>query len=243
MGWSLAFSDEFDGSTIDPTRWNLENPLDRIINHELQGYVREAVRVESGVLELTANRRPTGYRGAVLPFASGTVTSHEKFSFCFGRVDVRAKLPSGQGLWPAFWLLPESLEWPPEIDVFELRGQAPDVLHQTVHWRDAKRGPQFDTAQHIGPDLSAGFHDFRLDWTPEAITWYFDGVETRRVTSNIPTSSMYLNAALAVGGDFAGSPDASTRFPATLAIDHVRVYLPRPGTTGDRLQAPAGRRR
>jgi beta-glucanase (GH16 family) len=223
MSWRVAFSDEFDGSVLDPKKWNVANPLDRIINNELQAYVPDAVRVRAGVLELNADRKPTTYHGAMLPFASGTVTTHEKFSFAFGRVEVRAKLPRGQGLWPGFWLLPESGEWPPEIDLFEVRGQAPRALHQTVHFRDPERGPAFDTAEHLGPDLSAGFHEFALDWSPDAIVWYLDGTETRRVTQRIPSGPMYLNAALAIGGDFPGAPDASTPFPATLAIDSVRV--------------------
>jgi len=162
------------------------------------------------------------------PHQRGTITTHEKFAFTFGRVIVRARLPRGQGLWPAFWLLPESREWPPEIDLFEVRGQAPAVLHQTVHWRDPERGPRFETAQHIGPDLSAGFHEFRVDWSSDAIIWYLDEAETGRVTRRIPIVPMYLNAALAVGGDFAGEPDTSTPFPAVLEIDYVRVFQLKP---------------
>jgi beta-glucanase (GH16 family) len=222
--WSLTFSDEFDGTSIDETKWNVGNPLDRIINNELQAYVPEAVRVQSGLLQLIANRGSTEYRGSKLPFTSGTVTTHQKFSCSFGRLVVRARLPRGQGLWPAFWLLPESLEWPPEIDLFEVRGQAPAILHQTIHWRDPERGAQFDTAQQIGPDLSVGFHEFRVDWSSDAITWFVDEAETRRVTRRIPSTPMYLNAALAVGGDFPGAPDASTLFPAVLEIDYVRVF-------------------
>jgi beta-glucanase (GH16 family) len=221
---SLAFSDEFDGTSIDEAKWNVGNPLDRIVNNELQAYVPEAVRVRSGLLELTANRGSIEYRGSRLPFTSGTITTHEKFSFSFGRLVVRARLPRGQGLWPAFWLLPESLEWPPEIDLFEVRGQAPAILHQTIHWRDPVRGAQFDTTQHIGPDLSVGFHEFRVDWSADDITWFVDGVETRRVTGRVPSAPMYLNAGLAVGGDFPGAPDGSTPFPAVLEIDYVRVF-------------------
>jgi len=234
MRWTLAFSDEFDGPAVESARWNLANPLDRIINHELQAYVPDAVRVRAGMLELTATRAPNAYRGKMLPFSSGTVTTHGKFAFSSGRVDVRAKLPRGKGLWPAFWLLPESLEWPPEIDLFEVRGHAPDALHQTVHWRDPERGPQFDTAQHLGPDLSAGFHEFRLEWKPDEIVWFLDGTETRRATRRIPATPMYLNAALAVGGDFPGAPDESTLFPATLEIDYVRVFRWVPEAPEDR---------
>ncbi len=225
MSGIVAFSDDFDGSGLDPTKWNVGNPLDRIINNELQAYVPEAVRVRAGVLELTAERRPASYHGTTLPFSSGTVTTHTKFSFAFGRVEVRAKLPRGQGLWPGFWLLPESREWPPEIDLFEVRGQAPHALHQTVHFRDPEHGFAFDTAEHLGPDLSADFHEFVLEWGPDTITWYLDGRETRRVTRHVPSTPMYLNAALAVGGDFPGAPDESTPFPSTLWIDSVRVAL------------------
>ncbi len=230
MRWSLVFSDEFDGTSIDEAKWNVGNPLDRIINNELQAYVPEAVSVRSGLLELTANRGATGYRGTRLPFTSGTVTTYEKFAFTFGRLIVRARLPSGQGLWPAVWLLPESLEWPPEIDLFEVRGQAPAILHQTIHWRDPERGPLFETAQHIGPDLSVDFHVFRVDWSSDVITWYVDEAETRRVTGRVPSAPMYLNAALAVGGDFPGPPDGSTPFPAVLEIDYVRVFQLEPSS-------------
>jgi beta-glucanase (GH16 family) len=224
MRWSLVFSDEFDGARVDSRKWSIGNPLDGIINHELQAYVPEAVGLRAGALLLTATRHPTVYRGASLPFRSGTVTTFGKFAFGYGRVEVRAKLPAGTGLWPAFWLLPESLNWPPEIDLFEVRGDAPGTLHQTLHWRDPEQGPRFDTARHLGPDLSAGFHVYRLDWRPDAILWYLDGIESRRATRAIPAIPMYLNAALAVGGDFPGPPDESTPFPAMLEIDYVRVY-------------------
>jgi len=223
----VLFEDCFQAAQLDSSRWNTRNPLDRIINREQQGYVAEAISLEDGVLGITLTKSPTYYHGQTLPFASGTVTTHGKFSLKYGRVEVRARVPKGQGLWPAVWLLPESLEWPPEIDVFEIRGSEPDRVHMTHHWLEAPGQFRFHTTSFAGPDFSAGMHTFAIEWTPNEIRWFVDGNQRHHATEHIPQVPMYLNVALAVGGQFAGLPDHTTPSAARMELDCIRVLAPK----------------
>jgi beta-glucanase (GH16 family) len=201
----------------------MDHPRDFILNHELQAYVPEAVSVQDGILRLEARPQPTRYRGATQPFVSGTLTSHGKFSFCFGLIEIRAKIPSAAGLWPAAWLLPESLAWPPEIDVFEFRGQEPTRVLMTHHWRTADGHHRYSSQHFEGPDFSRDFHTYALEWMPDRLVWSVDGVVRHQSSEHVPATPMYLNIALAVGGTFPGSPNEATHFPAVLEVDWIRV--------------------
>jgi beta-glucanase (GH16 family) len=141
-------------------------------------------------------------------------------------MEMRAWVSAGQGLWPAFWTLPADESWPPEIDAFEILGNQPDEINMTYHWDDgtgegAQQGKAWD-----GPNFSSGWHTFAVDWEPDAIIWYVDGVERFQYTDarHIVSKPMYLLANLAVGGDWPGSPDASTPFPARYQIESIRVW-------------------
>jgi len=172
-----------------------------------------------------------GYQEEDVNYLSGIITSYDSFKFARGYVEARAKLPAGQGLWPAFWTLnAHYIEQSPEIDVMEFLGQFTDRVYHTYHYFEPQNNwrkistPSFETR---GDSWTTDFHTYGMEWSPKAIVWYVDGVETRRVTDAdylISRQAMYLLANLAVGGNWPGAPDASTAFPATYEIDYIRAY-------------------
>ena len=165
-------------------------------------------------------------------YLSGLITSYDSFRFTHGYVEARARVPEGKGLWPAFWTLNTQYTGiAPEIDVMEYLGDDPNVVYNTYHWFDTS-GPQWEARgtpsfRVVGPDYSRRFHTFGVAWEPGQIIWYVDGIETHRVASpdvDVSNQSMYLLANLAVGGNWPGSPDGSTPFPAEYEIDYIRAY-------------------
>ena len=139
---------------------------------------------------------------------------------------MRAKVPKGKGLWPAFWTLPSDLSWPPEIDVFEILGDRTNTIYMTYHYPTATNGKVASGGKWNGPDFSADWHTYAVDWEPNVIIWYVDGIERLRYTdtTHIVKKPMYLIANLAVGGVSPGAPDASTSFPSYYEIDYIRVW-------------------
>ena len=254
-GKRLTFQDEFDRLDLrrDGTgRWtpkfHQDGPNDLggrtlVSNQELQVYVDpdfagtarsplglNPFRIRNGKLLIRAERATPAISAHIwnYRYTSGVLTTADSFNQTYGYFEIRARLPRGAGLWPAFWLLPASREWPPEIDVFEVLGQDPSTIHQTVHWsKDDEH--VFKHAEVKIDDASKGFHTYGVDWTKTTIRWFIDGRETARA----PTPSdlhqpAYLLVNLAVGG-WAGEPaDDST--PADLEIDYVRVYADKPDT-------------
>jgi beta-glucanase (GH16 family) len=154
-----------------------------------------------------------GYR-----YTSGLITSRPSFAQTYGYFEIRAKLPRGKGLWPAFWLLPSDGAWPPEIDVLESIGD-PGVAYVTAHSTTRKyEGVEV----RLEPDA---FHTFAVAWDAKELVWFVDGREVRRApTPDDMHKPMFLLANLAVGGNWPGAPDASTQFPARYLIDHIRAY-------------------
>ena len=221
---ALVFSDEFGGQTLDTTKW-IDSYPDGVrthSNHEQQFYATDSHALKEGKLVLTAQRRTQGG----MPYTSGMIASYGKFSQKFGRFEIRAKFPKGKGLWPAFWLLPVTKSWPPEIDILEILGHDPRTIYFTNHWRSA--GGQVPNVQGklADRDFSAEFHTISLEWHPEFLAWSVDGKEYFRTQEHVPQEPMYLLANLAVGGDWPGFPDATTPFPSTMEIDYIRVYAP-----------------
>jgi beta-glucanase (GH16 family) len=242
---SLIFDDEFDGSTLNankwvPTYWWGDNGCTIATNNELEWYLPDDVLVTNGTLRLRAQKRTViGSDGKTYHYTSGVVTTGRassslptptKFEFKYGYTEVRAWVPKGKGLWPAFWLLSSDQDWPPEIDVTEIIGDQPNITNMTIHYLTGGGTEASSGGEWAGPDFSAGWHTFGMDWQPGAVIWYVDGVERRRDTtvSHIPAESMYLLLNLAVGGDWPGAPDASTVFPAYFDVDYVRVWNSRP---------------
>ena len=171
------------------------------------------------------------YDPANVNYLSGLITSYEAFRFTHGYAEARVKLPEGQGLWPAFWLLTSFyVEDVPEIDIMEFLGHDKETLYHTYHYFEPLNGwnqvstPSF-TSSHS--DFTADWHTFGMSWGPKEIVWYVDGVEARRITDAeyvIPNQAMYVLANLATGGNWPGSPDSTTPLPAEYELDYIRVY-------------------
>ena len=184
--------------------------------------------VSNGVLNLTAAPTPAGMASQIngYQYTSGQITTSKSFSQTYGYFEMRAQLPAGQGLWPAFWLLPENGGWPPELDAMEVLGNDPTRLYTTVHYNsDNESQSQGETVAN----MSSGYHTFGVDWEPDYITWYFDGQQVYKVATpaqmtGANASPMYMIANLAVGGGWPGNANASTPFPATMKIDYIRAY-------------------
>lgn len=224
-GWQLVFEDRFEGERLDYDKWTPRDPWGVVRNEELQGYVLHAFHLEDGILKIRCDRKPSFYDGARREFRSGMMSTTGKFSQRYGRFEIRCRVPAGRGLWPAFWLLPEPPSWPPEIDVFEILGEEPDQVHFSHHWPDPERPGESRAISKAfrGPDFSAAFHTFAVEWEPEEIRWYVDGVLRHRSSEEVPQVPMFLLVNLAVGG-WAEEPDESTPFPADLEVDFVRVW-------------------
>ncbi len=232
--WRLVFSDEFDGTILDKSKWRTsfwwaDTTCSIESNNELELYNPEDVYLQNGNLVLRAQKRTlTAWNGNAYHYTSGMVMSGGRqgshapgFACTYGYFEARVRVPAGKGLWPAFWMLPADYRARPEIDIFEILGDTPNQVHLNYHYVGGNEGTTWR-----GPDFSAGWHVLGLDWEPNAITWYVDGVERWRFTdaSTIANTPLYLLLNLAVGGSWPGQPDASTPFPSYFYIDYVRVW-------------------
>lgn len=240
--FELVFSDDFDGDTLDLSRWTTcywwdKNGCTNLGNNELEWYMPQNVSVAGGTLRLTARREDVvGWEGRIFPYTSGMVTTGRyyeedpsaiRFDAVRGIFEMRARVPSGQGLWPAFWMLPSSRESKPEIDIMELLGHRPGRLELHFHYRD-DAGDSTNVGHKVETsDLSADWHTYGVEWRSRDIVWYLDGQEVWRYDDDegrVPDEPMYLLINLAVGGDWPGAPDATTDFPAVMEVDYVRAW-------------------
>ena len=223
--WQLTFSDEFDGEKLDYDKWTPKDPWGVERNEELQGYWIKAFHQENGILKIRCEKKPSYYDGKKREYRSGMMSTTRKFSQTFGRFEIRCKVPKGAGLWPAFWMLPEPPAWPPEIDVLEILCQEPDKVYMTNHWPRPGNPDESDsvTGEFVGPDFSADFHVFTVEWESKEIRWYVDGVLRHRSKKQIPQQAMFLLVNLAVGG-WAEEPRPDTVFPADFEIDYVKAW-------------------
>ena len=237
---NVTMEDDFEGGTINNSLWNFDVGTGIAIsgqgwgNNELQYYTDRAenIKVEDGNLKITAIKESFMASG----YTSARINTVGKFEQEYGRFEARIQLPWGQGLWPAFWLLGNNIDevsWPQcgEIDIMEYRGQAPTNLLGSVH------GPGYSAGNSIGKNyklendrFDTGFHIFGIEWGPDYINYYVDDVLYNQITPGdvngewVFDHPFYIIINLAVGGDFVGSPNASTVFPQTMLIDYVRVY-------------------
>ena len=251
-GWRTVWSDEFDGTTLDHSKWDVE---DRSTygdgNNELACLMDrpENVLVHDGVLSLRARREAPALKCGSndprfpggRPYSSGHLTTKTTASFTYGRFELRARLPTqagtSQGLWPAFWMRPVS-GGIGELDVMEAVGSGPtgtefDRVHHTLWYDYVGTHSQQPTSVRLpgGARPSDGMHTYAAEWEPGEIRWYVDGVLTyTRTRATTPwldeafSRPFYLRLNLAVGGGWPGSPTTQTALPADFDVDYVRVY-------------------
>ncbi len=234
--WTLAWSDEFDTpGAPDAQKWSAERWRPGHTNDELQEYVSspETASVENGVLRIRAVRTDDGYQSARL-------TTEGKFSFLYGRVEFRAKLPRGRGTWPALWMMPENINgygrgWPDsgEIDIMEHVGFDPGVIHASTHtgaynW---PAGTQKTATTRLSDPFDT-WHIYGLEWSPEGLIYTVDGyviLTFRNEGTGWKTwpfdRPFHLIMNLAIGGNWGGQKGVDdTIFPAEMDVDWVRVY-------------------
>jgi len=248
--FSLVWSDEFDGPSgalVDATKWTFETGGGGWGNQELETYTdraRNASLDGDGALAIQALRETfTGRDGITREYTSARLKTQAKFEQAYGRFEARLKIPRGQGLWPAFWMLGADIStagWPRcgEIDIVENIGREPSTVHGTVH------GPGYSGGNGIGAPFTLpggarfadDFHVFAVEWDPAAIRWYVDGaLYQTRTPADLPAGQrwafdhpFFILLNVAVGGGWPGSPDATTVFPQTMLVDYVRVYRRQP---------------
>ena len=240
--WMLAWSDEFDsGSRPDESRWVYDLGGGGWGNQELQTYTSRAdnAALRDGALVITARaERLTGPDGIARDYTSARLKTKDRFAQTYGKFEARIKVPRGQGLWPAFWMLGADIDavgWPQcgEIDVMEHIGREPSTVHGTLHGPGySGAGGQGAAANPDGGPVADAFHVFAVEWEPGEIRWYVDGRQYfSRKPSDLPAGArwvfdhdFFLLLNVAVGGSWPGSPDATTTFPQEMAVDYVRVY-------------------
>ncbi|HET9695581.1 MAG TPA: glycoside hydrolase family 16 protein [Terriglobales bacterium] len=241
--WQLVWSDEFngnDGSLPDSTKWAMETGNWGWGNNELEYYTSRAVNAQqkSGNLVITALKE--NYGGSA--YTSARLKTQGLFEHTYGRVEARIKLPFGQGIWPAFWMLGADIgtnPWPAcgEIDIMENIGREPSIIHGTIH------GPGYSGGSGIGSasTLPSGrfaddFHVYAVEWAPNEIKFWVDNtLYATRTPADLPAGktwvfqhNFFILLNVAVGGYWPGNPDGTTTFPQTMLVDYVRVYDKKP---------------
>ena len=259
--FTLVWSDEFNGpngSAPDPKKWTYDLGGDGWGNNELETYTdrRENSHIENGNLVITLRKET--YEGGdhiEREYTSARLKTLGLFSQAFGRFEARIKIPAGQGIWPAFWMLGDNIKaagWPKcgEIDIMENIGKEPGKVHGSIHG-PLSNGTATDLTAPAelasGKDFSDAFHVYAVEWEPAEIRFYVDSTQYATFTPQTPITipgaapavgpaeaagawvfdhPYFLLLNVAVGGDWPGPPDASSTYPQTMLIDYVRVYTP-----------------
>ena len=248
--WKLTWSDEFNGvngSPVDASKWISESGGGGWGNDELEYYTTRpdnAYQQDGNLVIKVREEKYTGADGVTRNYTSARLKTLGKFSQTYGRFEARIKIPRGQGIWPAFWMLGDDIEkpasdksgWPAcgEIDIMENIGKEPALVHGTIH------GPGYSGEHGISASFgfpsnqvfAADFHVYAVEWEPAAIRFYVDDhLYTTRTPADLPKGAkwvydhpFFLLLNVAVGGGWPGSPDASSVFPQTMLVDYVRVY-------------------
>jgi len=241
----LVWSDEFDspsGSSVDSAKWSFDIGGGGWGNHELESYTSRAANAElrDGALVIRVLKETLkGSDKITRHYTSARLITKRKFSQTYGRFEARIKIPYGQGIWPAFWMLGSDLDtagWPTcgEIDIMENIGKEPSIVHGTLH------GPGYSsekgvTASYSLPGsrkFSDDYHTFAVEWEANLMRFYVDErLYQTRTPADLPPGTawvfnhpFFLVLNVAVGGNFPGSPDATTVFPQLMKVDYVRVY-------------------
>lgn len=243
--WQLVWSDEFngpDGSVPNQSNWTYDIGGGGWGNNELESYTSrpQNAYIQGGNLVIEARKETyTGQDNITRDYTSARLKTQGLFSQTFGRIEARIKIPYGQGLWPAFWMMGSDITtagWPTcgELDIMENIGREPSIVHGTIH------GPGYINLSNLtaaytlpgGQKFSDDFHVFTIDWTASAIRFYVDGNLYETVTpASLPAGTdwvfnkpFFIILNVAVGGGWPGNPDSTTVFPQTMLVDYVRVY-------------------
>ncbi|HZI40289.1 MAG TPA: glycoside hydrolase family 16 protein [Gemmatimonadaceae bacterium] len=247
-GWTLAWSDEFNGAagaSFDRGKWVADTGGAGWGNQEREFYTTRAENIAldgSGHLVLTVRAEPAASNYSCwygkCGYTSARIKTKGLFAQTYGRFEARIRIPRGQGLWPAFWMLGDNIDavgWPQsgEIDIMENIGREPATIHGTMH------GPGYSGGSGIGGPYSLtrgafadDYHVYAVEWSPNLIQWLVDDVKYFRTTpASIPAGKswvydhpFFLLLNVAVGGGWPNDPDATTTFPQTMVVDYVRVY-------------------
>ncbi len=239
--WNLVWADEFeqpDGSAPDPDKWIHQNGGSGWGNGELQYYTntREYSYIENGMLVIKGDLAPgTGH-----DYSSARMNTQYKADWMYGRIEIRAKLPNTQGIWPAFWMLPSKITygtWPAggEIDIMEVIGREPGRLYGTLHYGTPHTFTSGTFDLPGGQTFADDFHKFSVEWEADEFRWYVDDQLyytkndwfTSYKDSPYPApfnQKFYLLINMAIGGRWPGNPDETSVFPQYLYVDYVRIY-------------------
>ena len=232
-GWRLVFHDEFEAEHLDESKWSTTMEFvgthgQRYHNEYYLSYTcDDEIILRDGLLHLRTDRRSV--EGAETPvyfdYTQGLVSSHDKFSFTHGYVEIRAKFPGGKGLWPCLWLMPQHQGWPPEFDIAEYyAGQR--TMHHGLAYGDMY-DMRWDSLWDKNTDFESDFRVYALEWMPGRAVWTVDGEVRKIITADyIPKTPMYVILSNGISSRFgpSGEPDESTVFPNSFQIDYVRVY-------------------
>jgi beta-glucanase (GH16 family) len=240
-GWTLTFREEFDGPEgmgVDTSKWTPVNRGDGFGNNELQFYTPRSENARTdGDGSLIIEVREEAHMGRM--YTSARLESTGKFEQTYGRFEIRAQVPFGQGIWPAFWLLGNDIatvSWPQcgEIDVMEHVGRTPSTNYGSLHGPGYSGGNPLSALYELpgGERFADDFHEYAVEWEPDVVRWYVDGnLYHTRTPADVPSGGewvydhpFYMILNVAVGGPFPGSPDDTTMFPQRLLVDYVRVY-------------------
>jgi beta-glucanase (GH16 family) len=239
-GWSPFFDGGFDEDT--QTWLGYDNPNKRTLkgNKEQQIYVDQEYKgtseeslnlnpffLKDGVLNIVAQRTPASLKKSLYGYQyySGLITTRKSFVQRYGYFEMRAKLPEGKALWPAFWLLPFDKSWPPELDIVELVGQQPDLIVTTAHWGESLQNYQSSGCRTQLTTATKNFHLYGAYWQPKKVTFYIDRQAIAEIATPVAMNKpMYMLLNLAVGGKMVGVADDETPLPAKFEIDWVAAY-------------------
>ena len=233
-GMTLAWSDEFDGPEINSNNWTFEIGTGNWGwgNNELQNYQEDNTSIIDGNLVIEARRQTLDNSN----YTSSRLITRGKQSFQYGRVDIRAVMPEGQGIWPALWMLGSNhlqVGWPTcgEIDIMEMVGgeERDNVVHGTAHWDQDGHVSYGQSTTNESGKLSEEYHVYSIIWDAQSIRWYLDDVNFNTIDITPAALSafhddFYFIMNVAVGGVWAGSPDNNTLFPQWMIVDYIRVF-------------------
>ena len=228
---TVVWSDNFTATNLDTSKWTAVNEPSWN-RYERESYSYNNTYIWGGDLVLKSSMLP----GNV--YTSGEVTTAHTFSFTYGTIDIRARLPHGQGIWPAFWLLSANCQMYPsttsgcavtpttgygEIDIMEMLGQNPNYMYMTNHFGSLPGQNLSHQCTYTGPNYSADYHIFSVNWQPNSITWLIDGIPHCQQTDGVPNGPMFLVLNTAIGGMFPGNPNITTPFPQYTEINYVHI--------------------